>query len=413
MFRILMPFTILAMLHADKLLIPMDLSQSDHLRAYGVAYRAIVKGIDVEWLLNYRGGSFMMAYDDNTEKDCAVNSVRWERVPSSEVLQVYQTVEENNMESVLLEKAPRIAVYIPENFEPWDDAVTLALEYAGIPYEQVWDDDVLGGVLSNYDWLHLHHEDFTGQYGKFYGSQRQTEWYQAEVRMNEEMCHRLGFAKVSRMKLTVALAIKAYISDGGFVFSMCSACDTYEIALAAAETDICHDVYDGDPFDARANARLDFTDCLAFEKFQVVLDPLVYEHSTIDVVQEASRRGPNTYISLFDFSAKFDPVPCMLVQNHTALVKEFLGQCSGFRRSTIKVAVLNLGEVVGTEEVKYLHGDYGKGTFTYLAGHDPEDYQHFVGDPPTDLSLHRNSPGYRLILNNVLFPAARKKELKT
>jgi len=413
MIRILLLFIVLAMLHADKLLIPMDLSQSDHLRAYGVAYRAIGKGIDVEWLLNYRGGSFIMAHDGNVEKDCAVNGVRWEPVPSSEVLQIYQTVEENNMESVLLEKAPRIAVYIPENFEPWDDAVTLALEYAGIPYEQVWDDDVLGGVLSNYDWLHLHHEDFTGQYGKFYGSQRQTEWYQVEVRMNEEMCHRLGFAKVSRMKLAVALAIKAYVSDGGFVFSMCSACDTYEIALAAAETDICHEIYDGDPFDARANERLDFTNCLAFEGFQVVLDPLVYEHSTIDVVQEASRRGPNTYISLFDFSAKFDPVPCMLVQNHTALVKEFLGQCSGFRRSTIKVAVLNLGEVVGTEEVKYLHGDYGKGTFTYLAGHDPEDYQHFVGDPPTDLSLHRNSPGYRLILNNVLFPAARKKELKT
>ncbi len=413
MLRVFLLFAFVAALHADKLLIPMDLSQSDHLRAYGVAYRAISNGLDIEWLLNFRGGSFMMAYDRNIEKDCAVNSVRWERVSASDVLQIYQTIEENNMETVLLEKAPKIAVYIPENFEPWDDAVTLALEYAGIPYEQVWDDDVLNGVLPKYDWLHLHHEDFTGQYGKFYGSQRQTEWYQAEVRMNEEICQRLGFTKVSRMKLAVALAIKAYISEGGFVFSMCSACDTYEIALAAAETDICHDVYDGDPFDQQANKKLDFSHCLAFEKFQVVLDPLVYEHSTIDVMQESSRRGPNTYVSLFDFSAKFDPVPSMLVQNHTALVKEFLGQCSGFRRSTIKVAVLNLGEVVGTEEVKYLHGDYGKGTFTYLAGHDPEDYQHFVGDPPTDLGLHRNSPGYRLILNNVLFPAARKKELKT
>ncbi|MDH4210353.1 MAG: asparagine synthetase B [candidate division WOR-3 bacterium] len=413
MLRGLLLFTIFAALQADKLLVPMDLSQSDHLRAYGVAYRAISKGLDVEWLLNFRGGSFMMEYDRNIEKDCAVNSVRWEHVSASDVLEIYQTIEENNMETVLLEKAPRIAVYIPENFEPWDDAVTLALEYAGIPYEQVWDDDVLNGVLPKYDWLHLHHEDFTGQYGKFYGSQRQTEWYQAEVRMNEEICHRLGFAKVSRMKLAVALAIKAYISEGGFVFSMCSACDTYEIALAAAETDICHGIYDGDPFDQQANKKLDFSLCLAFEKFQVVLDPLVYEHSTIDVMQESSRRGPNTYVSLFEFSAKFDPVPSMLVQNHTALVKEFLGQCSGFRRSTIKVAVLNLGEVVGTEEVKYLHGDYGKGTFTYLAGHDPEDYQHFVGDPPTDLGLHRNSPGYRLILNNVLFPAARKKELKT
>ncbi|UCD05272.1 MAG: asparagine synthetase B [candidate division WOR-3 bacterium] len=411
--KILPLLFVFAALRADKLLIPMDLSQTDHLRAYGIAYRAISKGLDVEWLLNFRGGSFMMAYDRQVEKDCAVNGVCWENLSASEVLHVYQTIEENNMETVLLEKAPRIAVYIPGNFEPWDDAVTLALEYAGIPYEQVWDDDVLNGVLPKYDWLHLHHEDFTGQYGKFYGSQRQTDWYQNEVRMNEDMCRRLGFAKVSRMKLSVALAIKTYISEGGFVFSMCSACDTYEIALAAAETDICHEIYDGDPFDRQANSMLDFSHCLAFEKFQVVLDPLVYEHSTIDVMQEASRRGPNTYISLFDFSAKFDPVPSMLVQNHTALVKEFLGQCSGFRRSTIKVAVLNLGEVVGTEEVKYLHGDYGKGTFTYLAGHDPEDYQHFVGDPPTDLNLHRNSPGYRLILNNVLFPAARKKELKT
>jgi hypothetical protein len=411
--KILPLLFVFAALRADKLMIPMDLSQTNHLRAYGIAYRAISKGLDVEWLLNFRGGSFTMAYDRQVEKDCAVNGVCWENLSASEVLQVYQTIEENNMETVLLEKAPRIAVYIPGNFEPWDDAVTLALEYAGIPYEQVWDDDVLNGVLPKYDWLHLHHEDFTGQYGKFYGSQRQTDWYQNEVRMNEDMCRRLGFSKVSRMKLSVALAIKSYISEGGFVFSMCSACDTYEIALAAAETDICHEIYDGDPFERQANSMLDFSQCLAFEKFQVVLDPLVYEHSTIDVMQEASRRGPNTYISLFDFSAKFDPVPSMLVQNHTALVKEFLGQCSGFRRNTIKVAVLNLGEVVGTEEVKYLHGDYGKGTFTYLAGHDPEDYQHFVGDPPTDLNLHRNSPGYRLILNNVLFPAARKKELKT
>lgn len=409
----LLIFAVVFSLHADKLLIPMDLSQSDHLRAYGIAYRAIGRGLDVEWLLNFKGGSFMMAYDQTVEKECAVNGVRWEKVAASGVLQVYQTIEENNMETILLEKAPRIAVYIPENFEPWDDAVTLALEYAGIPYDQVWDDDVLKGILPKYDWLHLHHEDFTGQYGKFYGSQRNSDWYQAEVRMNEELAQQLGYTKVSRLKLAVALAIKQYIATGGFVFSMCSACDTYEIALAAAQTDICHDIYDGDPFDQQANKKLDFTACLAFENFQVVLDPLVYEHSTIDVMQEASRRGPNTYISLFDFSAKFDPVPTMLVQNHTSLVKEFLGQCSGFRRANVKVAVLALGEVVGTEEVKYLHGDYGKGTFTYLAGHDPEDYQHFVGDPPTDLNLHRNSPGYRLILNNVLFPAARKKELKT
>jgi len=411
--RIFLIFLISLFLYADKLLIPMDLSQSDHLKAYGVAYRAIKVGVDVEWLLNFRGGSFMMEYSKEAERDCAVNGVLWDVMPASDVLQIYQAVEEHNMETVLLEKAPRIAVYIPKNYEPWDDAVTLALEYAGIPYEQVWDDDVLKGILMEYDWLHLHHEDFTGQYGKFYGSQRQNAWYQEEVRMNEDMARRLGFTKVSRMKLAVALAIKEYIAQGGFVFSMCSACDTYEIALAAQGTDICHNIFDGDPFDRNANRVLDYTQCLAFEGFQVVLDPLIYEHSTIDVVQEAIKRGPNTYVSLFDFSAKFDPVPCMLVQNHTSLVKEFLGQCCGFRKNTIKLSVLILGEVVGSEEAKYLHGDYGKGTFTYLAGHDPEDYQHFVNDPPTDLRLHRNSPGYRLILNNVLFPAARKKELKT
>ena len=400
-------------LQGDKLLVPMDLAQTDHLKAYGVAYRALAAGLDVEWLLNYRGGSFLVNYDQSVERDCAVNGVRWERVAASDILPIYQTIDENNMETVLLEKAPRIAVYIPDNFEPWDDAVTLVLEYADIPYDQIWDDDVLKGVLPKYDWLHLHHEDFTGQYGKFYGTQRHSEWYQAEVRANEALAQTLGFGKVSRLKLAVALAIKEYIAQGGFVFSMCSACDTYDIGLAAAGTDICHDVYDGDPFDRQANDKLDFTRCLAFENFQVILDPLVYEHSTIDVTPEASRRGPRTFFSLFDFSAKFDPVPCMLVQNHTSLVKEFLGQCTGFRRTMIKVPTLLLGEVAGTEEVKYLHGEYGKGTFTYLGGHDPEDYQHFVGDPPTDLNLHRNSPGYRLVLNNVLFPAARKKELKT
>lgn len=399
--------------YGNKILIPMDLSQTDHLKAYGIAYHALQYGINVEWLLNYRGGSFMMDFNARIEKECALEGVRMETVEPSRVLEIYQIIQENNMESILLEKAPRIAVYIPENFEPWDDAVTLALEYANIPYEQIWDEDVLKGKITKYDWLHLHHEDFTGQYGKFYASYRNAEWYQEEVKKNEEIAKKLGFPKVSKLKLAVALAIKEYINQGGFVFSMCSACDTWEIALAAQSTDICHNVFDGDPFDPNANNKLNFTQSLAFENFNVILDSLVYEHSTIDVTMEAAQRGPNTYFSLFDFSAKFDPVPCMLVQNHTSLVKEFLGQCSGFRRNTIKSSVLILGEVVGTEEVKYLHGNFGKGTFTYLAGHDPEDYQHFVGDPPTELRNHRNSPGYRLILNNVLFPAARKKELKT
>lgn len=398
---------------ADKILIPMDLSQTDHLKAYGITYHALQYGITVEWLLNYRGGSFLMDYSSRIEKECAFEGVRMEIVKPSRVLEIYQTIEENNMESILLEKAPKIAVYIPENFEPWDDAVTLALEYAKIPYDQIWDEDVLRGKLTKYDWLHLHHEDFTGQYGKFYAGYHNTEWYQEEVKKNETLAKKLGFNKVSKLKLAVTLTIKEYINQGGFVFSMCSACDTWEIALAAQFTDICHNVFDGDPFDYNANNKLNFSQCLAFENFQVILDPLIYEHSTIDVTIEAARRGPNTYFSLFDFSAKFDPVPCMLVQNHTSLVKEFLGQCSGFRRNTLKSSVLVLGEVMGTEGVKYIHGNFGKGTFTYLAGHDPEDYQHFVGDPPTDLRNYKNSPGYRLILNNVLFPAARKKELKT
>jgi len=401
------------LIFANKILIPMDLTQIDHLKAYGVAYRALVIEANIEWLLNFRNGSFLMDYDKRIEKDCAINGVLWEIVTPDKTLDIYHTIAENNMETIFLEKAPKIAVYIPENFEPWDDAVTLALEYAKIPYDQVWDEDVLKGNLMKYDWLHLHHEDFTGQYGKFYGSQRNTDWYKEEVRINEEMAKRLGFNKVSKMKLAVALVIKDYIEKGGFVFSMCSACDTYDVGLASHNTDICHNVYDGDSYDASANSKLDFSQCLAFENFQAILNPFEYEHSTIDVTREAQVRGPKTYISLFDFSAKFDPVPCMLVQNHTALVKEYLGQCSGFRRNTIKSSVLILAEVSGTEEIKYLHGNFGKGTFTYLAGHDPEDYTHFVGDPPTELKYHKNSPGYRLILNNVLFPAARKKEQKT
>ena len=410
---LLLGFLTVAPLCASKILIPMDLTQTDHLKAYGVAYHTLQKGQNVEWLLNYRSGSFMTDYDPKVETECGVEGVRWEIIKPNEVLDIYRTIEENNMEAVLLEKAPKIAVYIPENFEPWDDAVTLALEYADIPYEQVWDEDVLKGKLDKYDWLHLHHEDFTGQYGKFYGSYRNADWYKQEVKTNETMAKTLGYNKVSKMKLAVALVIRDYVKKGGFIFSMCSACDTYDIGLAALNTDICHEIFDGDPFDGAANKKLDFSQSLAFENYQVVLDPLVYEHSTIDVGLEAQARGPNTYFSLFDFSAKFDPVPCMLVQNHTALVKEFLGQCSGFRRTLIKPSVVVLADVSGTEEAKYLHGNYDKGTFTYLAGHDPEDYQHFVGDPPTDLKNLKNSPGYRLILDNVLFPAARKKELKT
>ncbi len=397
----------------DKLLIPMDLTQTDHLKAYGVAFHVLQAGGTVEWLLNYRGGSFLADYQVGIERECALAGVRWEVIPAGAVLDIYQTIQAQNMEAILLEKAPRIAVYIPHNSEPWDDAVTLALDYADIPYDRVWDEEVLSDKLMKYDWLHLHHEDFTGQYGKFYAAYHTADWYRQDVKTNQEMAQRLGFPKVSRLKLAVALTIREYVKQGGFIFSMCSACDTYDIGLAAQNTDICHEVFDGDPIEPGVQEKLDYKQTFAFEDFQVELDPLVYEHSTIDVTRDAQIRGPNVYFALFDFSAKFDPVPTMLVQDHTALVKEFMGQCTGFHRAALKTSALVLGEVAGTDEIKYLHGNYGKGTFTYLGGHDPEDFEHMVLDPPTDLSNFKNSPGYRLLLNNVLFPAARKKELKT
>ncbi len=397
----------------NKILIPMDLTQSDHLKAYGVAYSALKKKIKVEWLLNYRGGSFMIDDDERIIKDCRLKGVIFEIVEGNRVLDVYKTIQESNMEAILLEKAPKIAVYIPPNAEPWDDAVTLALEYAGIDYDRLWDAEVLKGKLVNYDWLHLHHEDFTGQYGKFWAQYQNADWYKEEIRINEAMARRLGFKKVSQLKLAVAKEIKRYIENGGFIFAMCSACDTYEISLAAEGVDICEAVYDRDPVESGYNTRLNFDNCLAFENFKVIADPYIYEHSDIDVYNDAIVRGPDTYFSLFDFSAKFDPVPTMLVQNHTSLVKEFLGQCVGFYKERLKKSVLVLGEVHNTDEAKYIHGKYGKGTYTYLGGHDPEDFQHFVYDPPTNLEFYKNSPGYRLILNNILFPAAEKKERKT
>jgi hypothetical protein len=397
----------------SKLLIPMDGEQTDHLKAYGIAYSVLGAGLKVEWLLNYRGGSFLIDDNPPVAKDCRIKGVTCTSMGQDEVLAVYSTVQASNMEAVLLEKAPRVAVYIPPHLEPWDDAVTLALEYAAIPYDRLWDEEVVKGKLAKYDWLHLHHEDFTGQHGKFWAQYQSADWYKDEVRINEAMARRLGFKKVSQLKKAVALEIKRYVEQGGFLFSMCSACDTYEIALAADAVDICAEPFDRDPVSPSYASRLDFSNCLAFEDFTVIPDPYVYEHSDIDVYSEAILRGPETYFSLFEFSAKFDPVPTMLVQDHTALVKEFMGQCVGFHRDRLKKAVVVLGEVSGTDEVKYLHGNFGKGTFTYLGGHDPEDFQHFVYDPPTKLEYHKNSPGYRLILNNVLFPAAEKKPLKT
>ncbi len=398
---------------AANVLIPMDLTQTDHLKAYGIVHRLLLRGVDGEWLLNYRGGSFLLPSDAQAIRECRLEGVRYESVSGADVVQIRSVIEANNMEALKLERPTKLAVYAPPTAEPWDDAVRIALEYAGIEYDVVWDDEVLGGELGTYDWLHLHHEDFTGQYGKFFASYRSTDWYQAEVALNRAMAAKHGYSKVSRLKLAIVDMVRRYVAGGGMLFAMCSATDTPDIAWAARNTDICSDVYDGDPIDPQYRSKLDYEGCWAFEDFNLVTDPLVYEHSDIDTYRESTVRGPEVYISLFDFSAKFDPVPCMLVQDHVSLVPEYLGQNCGFRRDRVKKGVLVMGDVRETEEVKYIHGNFGDGTWTFLAGHDPEDFAHRIGDPPTDLSLHRNSPGYRLILNNVLFPSAEKKKLKT
>jgi hypothetical protein len=396
-----------------KLLIPMDDHQTDHLKAYGLTYWVLAQGQKGEWLLNYRGGSFLLPDTPENEREANIRGVSFEQIGGGQETQIRAEIADNNMEAVALEKAPKVAVYIPPNTPPWDDAVTLALDYAQIPYSRLWDEEVMKGDLSKYDWLHLHHEDFTAQHGKFYAAYHNFPWYQEEERVQAAMAQKLGFAKVTQLKANVALAIKDWIGRGGFMFGMCSATDTYDIALAAYGLDIADVVYDGDPPDPLANKKLDFSRTLAFKDFRLELDPMMYKFSDIDVTQEASIRGPNTWFTLFDFSAKNDPVPSMLVQDHVNAVPEFLGQTTGFHRSKLKSNVLVLGEVENTDEVKYVHGGYGRGTFTFLGGHDPEDYQHMVGDPATDLTQYRHSPGYRLILNNVLFPAAEKKKQRT
>ncbi|MDZ7362068.1 MAG: asparagine synthetase B [candidate division KSB1 bacterium] len=401
---------------SQKLLIHMDLKQTDHLKAYGVAYWALDHGVNVEWLLNYRGGSFMMEYNVELERECRVRGVAFSTVGGGEAAQIYADIEAGNMEVVLLEKAPAIGIYTPPNKQVWDDAVTLALTYAEVPYKTVWDEEVLRGDLEKYDWLHLHHEDFTGQYGRFYASFNATPWYQEEVAKNEEMAKKMGFAKVSELKRAVALAIKDYVARGGFLFAMCSATDTIDLGLAAQNTDICASIFDGDPPSPNAQNELDYSQTFAFENFTLEMNPLVYEFSDIDYPPSTNprlRSADADYFTLFEFSAKYDPVPTMLTQNHVSVVNGFMGQTTGYKRSLIKKSVTILGEVPNTPEVKYLHGNFGRGTFTFYGGHDPEDYQHMVYDPPTQLSLHKNSPGYRLILNNILFPAAKKKKRKT
>jgi len=414
---LLILFSITGLKAQQKLLIPMDVSsQTDHLRAYGIAYRHLLHGKELDWLLNYRGGSFMFDYSDQLVNECKEKGVSYEPESGTQAAQIYAEVqdEKNNMDVVRLEKVAKLAVYVPPNALPWDDAVQLALDYAEIPYDKLWDEEVLEGKLKEYDWLHLHHEDFTGQYGKFFGTYGTSPWYITQKQTNEDMAKKMGFAKVSQLKLAVVKKLREYVVNGGFLFTMCSGATTPDIALASQYTDICSAMYDGDPADPDANEKLDYSECFAFQNFKILLNPYVYEYSDIDITNDELMAGQSSdYFTLFDFSAKTDPVPSMLTQCHTAVIKGFLGQESGFHERFIKPGITILAKNEGTDWVRYIHGNLGRGTFTFYGGHDPEDYQHAVGDPKTDLSLYKNSPGYRLILNNVLFPAAKKKKLKT
>jgi hypothetical protein len=397
------------------MLIPMDDTQKNHLKAYGIAYWIIKNDIEVDWLLNYRGGSFMVKNSKTFENECNIRGVSYQVIADVQADAIIQEIAnpEVNMDVVKLEKAPKVAVYSPKNKLPWDDAVTLVLTYAEIPYDVVYDEEIIQGKLPMYDWLHLHHEDFTGQYGKFYSQYHNAPWYQEQVRTDENMAHKLGFSKVSQLKLGVAKKIKEFTAGGGFLFTMCSGTDSYDIALAAEGLDICEKIYDGDGSTPDYNSRLDYSQCFGFRNFRLVTNPLEYEFSDIDVTN--TRRIPRNedFFTLFEFSAKWDPVPTMLCQDHEQIIKGFMGQTTSFNKKLIKPEVLIMGENKAANEAKYIHGEYGKGTWTFYGGHDPEDYQHMVGDPPTDLNLHPNSPGYRLILNNILFPAAKKKKQKT
>ncbi len=401
---------------AQKIIIPMDQTQNDHLKAYGIAYFTLTKNTNIEWLLNYRGGSFLIDDHQFVQTECRIRGVSFENVDANHLMDIYSSIEQNNMDIMLLEKKPEIAIYTPPNKQPWDDAVTLALTYAEVDYETLWDEEVHLGKLEKYDWLHLHHEDFTGQYGKFYRSHRNSQWYKTQKFQFEEVAKKLGYESVHQQKKGISRIIKDYVRNGGFLFAMCSATDSYDIALAMGNTDGVHSVFDGTSLDPGIQSKLDYQQCFAFTDFKLLTDPMIYEFSDIDFPPShnpITRGAEADYFSLFEFSAKYDPVPTMLTQNHVSIIKGFMGQTTGFHKNRIKKHIVIMGEDPSSDQVKYLHGNFGKGTYTFYGGHDPEDYQHFVGDPPTDLSLHRNSPGYRLILNNILFPAARKKERKT
>lgn len=393
----------------------MDDSQNNHLKAYGIAYWALEQEQTVDWLLNYRGGSFMLKYQLAFEKECKIRGVSYDVIADVQSTQILREIAspEVNQDVVKLEKVPKIAVYSPKSKLPWDDAVTLALTYAEIPYDLLYDEEVMDGKLPLYDWLHLHHEDFTGQYGKFYRAYRNAAWYIEQQKEAEALAQQLGYDKVSQEKLAVAQKIKDYVLGGGFMFAMCSATDSFDIALSAQALDICEPMFDSDGTSPNYQAQLDFSKTFAFKEFILERDPNVYEFSSIDLT--STRRIPkeSDYFTLMDYSAKWDPIPTMLNQNHTALVKGFMGQTTAYNPTQIKSNVLVLGENKINGEARYIHGVKGKGFFTFYGGHDPEDYTHRVGDPKTELELHPTSPGYRLILNNVLFPAAKKKKQKT
>ncbi|MDC6386766.1 asparagine synthetase B [Flagellimonas taeanensis] len=402
---------------ASVILIPMDAEgQENHLKAYGITYWVLSKQQKVQWLLNYRGGSFLLPDGDAIRKECQIRGVSFEVLTDGQAEQILDEISSpsQNQDAVVLEKAPKIAVYSPKENQPWDDAVTMVLTYAEIPYVTIYDEEVLSDKLALYDWLHLHHEDFTGQYGRFYGAYRSVPWYIEAKEQAEELARELGYDKVSDEKLAVALKIRNYVIGGGFMFAMCSATDSFDIALAAENVDICEPMFDGDPSDANYQSKLDYGNTFAFTNFILERNPLKYEFSSIDMtVKRGNVPKESDYFSLMEFSAKWDPVPTMLTQNHTSLVKGFMGQTTAFARNEIKPTVMVLGENKINGEARYIHGIKGKGFFTFYGGHDPEDYQHRVGDPKTELELHPTSPGYRLILNNVLFPAARKKKQKT
>ncbi len=406
-----------ASLQATRILIPMDESQKNHLKSYGIAFWILDKQkSEVLWLLNYRGGSFMTKYNADAERECKTRGVTFEVISESEANSIETTISnpEVNMNMLKLLNAPKIAVYSPKSKQPWDDAVTLVLTYAEIPYTVIFDDEVLENKLPEYDWLHLHHEDFTGQYGKFWASYSTAPWYISQVQEAESMARKHGYKTVRELKKAVTLKIRDFCLGGGFLFAMCSATDTYDISLAAQNTDICESMFDGDPADPQAQQKLNYDQCFAFKNFTLETSPYIYEYSNIDVNPNTRNVTEETDLfTLFDYSAKWDLIPSILCQNHTKTVRGFMGQTTAFKRDLIKSDVLVMGENALLNEARYIHGEMGKGTWTFFGGHDPEDYQHHVGEPPTDLNLHPNSPGFRLILNNILFPSAQKSKQKT